>query len=566
MSMYQSPAIQHQQSASSYLSSSLPNRTPLATPATNSPVPAAYPSNTDPQASIRARLRIPPTIEPALLPLAQSTRQSFLQALAADQRDALQPDYQSSFRSANDVVKRLLPYHVWHVNEDDLRWTLKGGKIDRQGSSAAASSPTTKRSLDIEEQIFPTSEEAQTLFDKYSSLQRRAKKLRLELTGGTSGVQGTLFYQESLYNIEKLAVEQERELLSAEHEKLRQAKERAIERGVSWDALMRLGPAFAHGAASSSMGSMAGGSGNAIMPTSVNGFATTSFQKSVGSMYSHNTPVTGRPSPTIYTNTSTTSSLPTTPTNPDSKPRGRPRKMRDKDGKIIATPPVQKPVDQRKPIPSKVGSSVHSNTPVAGSSSSKSAKPTPASGPKPPGSLSSPSTPSQTASPGITIPSHPIPLVLPLSTLARLSSLGIAPVPAPHLLPAISAQQAQRQNSQGQSSTSNLPIPAPVHSTAPRPAPSNQQEPALLMGITEAPLPRRTDAESSPSSPSNGGQPTTQQMLHVSVVLSKLSPSQLSGLAQLMQSLQGTNVAASPSPSRSTTATSTSGHGNSRGR
>lgn len=53
-----------------------------------------------------------------------------------------------------------------------------------------------------------------------------------------------------------------------------------------------------------------------------------------------------------------------------------------------------------------------------------------------------------------------------------------------------------------------------------------QSVPAVLLGISEGSAEATTEG---------GGK---QQILHISVVLSRLSPSQLSGLAVLMQSLQ----------------------------
>lgn len=549
MSTYQTSAVPQQSPAQH--ATSLSNRAPpgltAATSATGTP-PAP-----DSKANLRARLRLPPTIDSALVNQAYTARQSFAQALTADQSAALQPDYRTPFQSANDVVQRLLPYHVWHVNEDDLRWALDKSKAEGQVASSSSSpapgltsAKRSRDSNDIEDECFPTNEETDSLFTRYSTLQARARKLRCQLTGGASGLQGTLFYQESLYNIEKLAVEQERELLAADHEKLRQAKEKAIENGVSWDALMRLGPSLAQAAATSSTGSIAGS-----MPA--NGYSPMSFQKSIGSIQVNNVALAGRMTPTTQGNVNGISSLPTTPTNPNAKPRGRPRKNRDQDGKIIPTPPTIKPAEQQQQKTTSNPTLTTSSNKSAAINASKLPK-TPAATSRAPPPAASPSTPQTTSSPATMIPSHPIPLVLPLSTLPTLSSLGIAPVPAPHLLPAISAQQSQRQ-SQGRQSGSSpappLPIPATVHSTAPRPAPLTQQEPALLMGITEAPLPRN-----SANGDVAGSMPSTQQMLHVSVVLSKLSPSQLSGLATLMQSLQangggggggGGNQSASPS-------------------
>ncbi|TKY89483.1 hypothetical protein EX895_002014 [Sporisorium graminicola] len=112
------------------------------------------------------------------------------------------------------------------------------------------------------------------------------------------------------------------------------------------------------------------------------------------------------------------------------------------------------------------------------------------------------------------IPNHPIPLLIPVASLPRLSALGIQPTPSPHIRPVI-GPNGQPQGLQG------LPIPID-------PA---QSVPAVLLGISEGTA--ETGADGTASTP--GGK---QQILHISVVLSRLSPSQLSGLAVLMQSLQ----------------------------
>lgn len=105
------------------------------------------------------------------------------------------------------------------------------------------------------------------------------------------------------------------------------------------------------------------------------------------------------------------------------------------------------------------------------------------------------------------IPNHPIPLLIPVASLPRLSALGIQPAPSPHIRPII-GPNGQPQGLQG--------LPIPIDPT--------QTSPAVLLGISEG------TAESAGEG--------KQQILHISVVLSRLSPSQLSGLAVLMQSLQ----------------------------
>lgn len=113
------------------------------------------------------------------------------------------------------------------------------------------------------------------------------------------------------------------------------------------------------------------------------------------------------------------------------------------------------------------------------------------------------------------IPTQPLPLVVPIACVPRLTALGINLVPAPHLVPALSLASA------GQSVAMNAGL------TAPRPVIGAQNEPVLLVGITDAPA----------SLPPAANQ-ASRQRLHLSVVLSKLRPDQLSGLANIMQSLQ----------------------------
>ncbi|SPO28977.1 uncharacterized protein UTRI_04975_B [Ustilago trichophora] len=133
------------------------------------------------------------------------------------------------------------------------------------------------------------------------------------------------------------------------------------------------------------------------------------------------------------------------------------------------------------------------------------ATPTPATSATAPASAVAPAAAPANANPSI--PNHPIPLLIPVASLPRLSALGIQPTPSPHIRPVI-GPNGQPQGLQG--------LPVPID-----PA---QSVPAVLLGISEG-----TD-----SSTETG----KQQILHISVVLSRLSPSQLSGLAVLMQSLQ----------------------------
>ncbi|PWN52240.1 hypothetical protein IE53DRAFT_360964 [Violaceomyces palustris] len=134
--------------------------------------------------------------------------------------------------------------------------------------------------------------------------------------------------------------------------------------------------------------------------------------------------------------------------------------------------------------------------------------PPPSSGGPPPPHMPQP-RPNPAPPQASVIPKSPIPLLIPLAALPRLTALGIQPVPAPHLVPILSET--------GQPMSLGGP---------PRPANPNQQEAAVLMGITQA------------TARAANGKLQAQQILHISVVLSKLTSAQLSGLAALMQGLQ----------------------------
>ncbi|KAK0539888.1 hypothetical protein OC835_000915 [Tilletia horrida] len=51
-------------------------------------------------------------------------QQRFRAALEQDQRNALMPTYWTPFTSTRDIIDRLLPYHVFDVPDEDLRWAL----------------------------------------------------------------------------------------------------------------------------------------------------------------------------------------------------------------------------------------------------------------------------------------------------------------------------------------------------------------------------------------------------------------------------------------------------------
>lgn len=114
---------------------------------------------------------------------------------------------------------------------------------------------------------------------------------------------------------------------------------------------------------------------------------------------------------------------------------------------------------------------------------------------------------------GNSIPSHPIPLQIPITHLSRLTNLGIVPIPLPHLIPILPKSQSGERLEIGESTRARNP-------------PSDQEHAAMLLGITER---------------ENSDGLGNTQMLNISVVLTKFDPKQLSGLAGLMQELQDGN-------------------------
>ncbi|KAK0557327.1 hypothetical protein OC846_000546 [Tilletia horrida] len=72
-------------------------------------------------------------------------------ALQRNQASALKPDYWTPFTSTQDIINRLLPYHVWNVSDDDLRWALAPSADDlelRQTLRARAEAAKTRAALE----------------------------------------------------------------------------------------------------------------------------------------------------------------------------------------------------------------------------------------------------------------------------------------------------------------------------------------------------------------------------------------------------------------------------------
>ncbi|RUS14648.1 hypothetical protein BC937DRAFT_93510, partial [Endogone sp. FLAS-F59071] len=60
----------------------------------------------------------------------QEVKRRFTEALAADQRATLQPDVSTPFESIEDVVTRLLPYHIFQIPEEDLKLNREPSEVE----------------------------------------------------------------------------------------------------------------------------------------------------------------------------------------------------------------------------------------------------------------------------------------------------------------------------------------------------------------------------------------------------------------------------------------------------
>ncbi|KAG8901849.1 hypothetical protein FRB99_005073 [Tulasnella sp. 403] len=105
-----------------------------ATPTTHTPSPSKTPSTIAPGSSnspspdknddptyLSSRKR-PRTKEDSDIQLA--TRNRLAQLLAADHKAVLNPDVETPFKDTADVVRRLLPYHVFHIPSQDIRYAI----------------------------------------------------------------------------------------------------------------------------------------------------------------------------------------------------------------------------------------------------------------------------------------------------------------------------------------------------------------------------------------------------------------------------------------------------------
>ncbi|CAD6933336.1 unnamed protein product [Tilletia caries] len=370
--------------------------------------------------------------------------QRFKSALERSQINALMPNYWAPFTSTRDIIDRLLPYHVFDVPEQDLRWALAPPPAERlnealirsEGGVAPSYVPPPLSSAD-------TKDESEAL------------------------VAPAYNYNISMEHLERLAYEEEK----TEHARL--------------------------------LGQMK------------------SARAQLDQL--HRVFLAAQP--------------------PPPKPQPTPQ------------PPARTYQQQyRSPAPqpnSQAGSGSAAPSPAQIKAQQQQA------------AVNQSQVPSGTINPSI--PSTPIPLLIPLTNLTQLLGMNINPAPASHITPAfrkaivdkpdlqhnphsllLAAERVARnarirrnQVSEGQPDPPPPAVQAELDSldllsVLPRVAPPDQAESALLLGISIS----ATAAQSQRfPGPDEFAAPSTV-MLHISVVLAKLTASQLSSLAALMQSLQ----------------------------
>ncbi|WFC98246.1 hypothetical protein MYAM1_000971 [Malassezia yamatoensis] len=403
----------------------------------------------------------------------------------------LKPDVMTPFRDANDVLDRLLPYHVWQAPEKDLltameaRWTPPD---DVQDWPVTFQVPyKRKRAQDecAEDTLylptFPTTEYSlrrAKLIKQFAALQTRVgtSHLRAPETNTSLEHLERMAYEDEMRNTQELSNELRR--LRAQLEEVE--RQRNWRFGVPAAASLNPPPTDRNRAEWSS-------------PWAARRFAAAP---------------SGYASPSAGAGSTTSGSSVPLNTSPITRPYVA-------NNPAMARAPVV--AGSAASLPALTHAVVsHLANLTAGSASPVPSAPIPPP-PQPLLSHADTKTPS--------IPTQPLPLVMPISAVPRLTALGINLVPAAHLIPALSLASA------GQSIALNPGL------TAPRPVVGVQEEPVLLVGITDAPH---------PGNGSGGSANVSRQRLHLSVVLAKLRAEQLSGLAVLMQTLQGEEAIALP--------------------
>ncbi|WFD18082.1 hypothetical protein MCAP1_000294 [Malassezia caprae] len=413
--------------------------------------------------------------DPELAAQRAHIQRRFRAQLDQDHERCLRPDIQTPFRDARDVVERLLPYHVWQVPESDLLGAMDARivappaprDIDDEAHMSFAV-PYVRKRRRVDDPLapdtpllalppFPSEAFTRSAYERRAQLARRFRAIQ---TRSDTAQERAPHMHESLEFLERMVYEDEMKAfqdLSAELRRAR-AELEELERQRHW----RPGASLA-----------------ASLHTP--GLLTASSALSAAGLRRPGIDDMSRPYAIV-----------------------RPPSMDGHPAVSAASLPALSPAT----VSHLAGLAARgaSGAPIGGA------------GGRPDGGALNVS---ETLSASTSIPSQPLPLVVPMTSVPKLTALGLHLVPAPHLLPALSLASA------GQSVALNPGL------TAPRPVAGVQTDPVLLVGITDA---------STPLPP--GANAASRQRLHLSVVLSKLRPEQLSGLAQLMQTLQTEDEAA----------------------
>lgn len=434
-----------------------------------------------------AAARLPPQKDlvledPALAAQRAHTQRRFRAQLDQDHERCLRPDIQTPFRDVNDVVERLLPYHVWQVPESDLLDAMDARLVaapsaadihDEAHLSFAVPYVRKRRRVDapippdtplLTLPPFPSDAFTRSAYERRAQLARRFRALQ---TRSDTAQERAPHMHESLEFLERMVYEDEMKAFQDLSAELRRARAELedVERQRHWRP---------------------GASLTAHLHTP--GLLTASSALSAAAL----------------------------PRRPGLDDVPRPYA-------IVRPPSLDgRPAPSAASLPALSPATVSHLAGLAARGASGS----------PPGATGASVRPDATGAPlhvpetltaSTSIPSQPLPLVVPITSVPKLTALGLHLVPAAHLLPALSLASA------GQSVALNPGL------TAPRPVTGVQTDPVLLVGITDAatPLPP-------------GAHAASRQRLHLSVVLSKLRPDQLSGLAQLMQTLQAEDEASRP--------------------
>ncbi|PWN22714.1 hypothetical protein BCV69DRAFT_280318 [Microstroma glucosiphilum] len=566
-------------STSSSRTSGLPAPLPISRPQ-NGPPPAPHRSA---RATKSGSLPPPPPPPPFLggpIPIHSET--PLFAPLIRDQEAVLNPDYRTPFRDARDVVARLLPYHVWQVPQDviDLakglnqrtqgkgkQKAIENSARDGADQASGLESPALRKrkrsgtrsdgwmsditrvprmekagqssmaAFDrIEGLDFPRLQDIEAIIPRFESIRSAVRRVRHRVTGGEKATSPdpadelaepapAYFSKEAHLQLLRLSCAEDQSELDETLEKLRQARTDLLtEYGQQWLAeLDQIAPGLnppaqsstaspappsAKQAASSPVAAKESSSGMQSWPTTNRGAsperpskrATSPNNKRQG--MSPATPAGGPGSRGPYRKKV-----------PPAQQQQQQQQEEQQEHKQ-PPPPISKSTQQQQQTPATPSGGVHAppRTSQGPASVAAAAVPAPARAPPPPPPLQ-----------------PPIRIILPLSLIGKLTSVGIAPLPAPHLQPAIEAHK--RRAAAAAASGSAVPTlgdsskaEAGEWTTAPCEPDPNQTEAAILLGITEAEAP--------------GGKGEWHQLVHLSLVLGRLDSNQLTALAEVVAMVQ----------------------------